>query len=602
MQYNHTGMRNRLNGDVPKVGIRAIIDGRRNGVRESLEDKTISLANLVAELISRELKHYTGQTVEAIVSETTIGGVAEAVRCSDYFRKQNVGAIIDVTYAWAYASELMEMDPMIPKAIWGFNGSQKPGAVYLAGAIAACEQKGFPVFKIYGKDLQDMENISIPEDVAEQILHFAKPAIAVSAMKGKSYLSMGGVCMGIGGSIIDPNLFQTFFGMRNEYIDMSEFVRRFDKEIYDRNELTKALAWIKDNCKEMDDPNIPEIRESRGKKKKNWETVVKMTLIARDLMIGNPELAKIGYKEESEGHNAIAAGFQGQRQWTDYFPNGDFMEAVLNSSFDWNGIRAPFMVATENDSLNGLSMLLGNLLTGTAQAFCDVRAYWSPEAVNRVTNHELNGLEKDGFIYLTNSGACAMDCTGEMEIENSAAIKPHWKVNSNDADKCVKATKWGPGKLMSFRGGGYSSSFKTRGGMPITMIRMNLVKELGPVLQLAEGYSIELPENVEAAIIKRTDPTWPKTFFVPKLTGEGVYRSVYTVMKAWGSNHCSFSYGHIGKDIITLASMLRIPVAMHNVPDEDIARPSAWDSFGTKDLEGADFRACKAFGPLYGKY
>lgn len=597
--YQHTGLKNRLNNALPKIGIRAIIDGRRNGVREAIEPNTIAIANLTAKLISENLRYSNGLPVEVIVSETTIGGVAEAVRCDEYFRKQNVGAVIDISYAFAYASESMVMDPLLPRAVWGFNGSQRPGSIYLAAATALAEQKGFPVFKIYGHDVQDMDDISIPEDVRTKILLFAKCSTALAEMKGKSYLSMGGVCMGIGASIVDSDFFYSYLGMRVEYIDMTEFVRRIEREIYDRDEYKKAIEWARVNCQEMDDPNPAEKQESRERKDKNWETVVKMALIAKDLMTGNSRLAEINYKEEAEGHNAIAAGFQGQRQWTDHFPNADFMEAISNSSFDWNGIRQPYILSTENDSLNAVTMLWGHLLTGTAQAFCDVRTYWSPDAIKRVTGYTPDGIAQHGFIYLTNSGSAALDCSGEMTVNGKAGMKPHWEITSDDVEKCIKATKWGSGKLATFRGGGFSSSFKTRPGMPVTMIRLNLVKGVGPVLQLAEGYSIALPQDIEEKIIKRTDPTWPKTFFVPRLTEKTPFKDVYSLMNAWGSNHCSFSYGHIGKELITLSSMLRIPVALHNLDDSDIYRPTAWNSFGTSNMESADFMACRNYGPVY---
>lgn len=592
---------NKLVGEFPKIGIRAIIDGRRNGVREALEENTKKLASNVAKLIEDNLTYINGEKVKVVISKTTIGGVKEAAETSEYFKSENVGAIIDVTYAWAYASELMEHDTRIPKAIWGFNGTQRPGSVYLAGAIAACEQKGYPIFKIYSNDIQEIDDTSIPEDVAQKILQFSKCAIALGTMKGKSYLSMGSVSMGIGGSIINSDLFEEYFGMHNEYIDMSEFIRRIELKIYDEEEYNEALAWVKNNCLEMKDPNKEEIQQNRQKKDEVWETVIKMTLIARDLMIGNNKLKEKGFIEEADGHNAIVGGFQGQRQWTDYYPNGDFMEAILNSSFDWNGQRTPYIVATENDSLNGMSMLLGYLLTGTSQIFADVRTYWSPNSIKKLTGHEAENSYKDGFIYLTNSGSAALDGTGRMKEKEKNVIKPFWKVTKEDMENCLKYTKWGAGKLVSFRGGGYSSSYKTVGGLPLTMVRLNLVKNLGPVLQLAEGYSIELDEEVENKIIERTDPTWPKTFFVPKLTGKGAFTSVYSVMNSWGSNHCSLCYGHVGSDIITLASMLRIPVMMHNIAEEKIFRPATWNSFGTEWLESADFRACKEYGALYKK-
>ncbi len=593
---------NRLQGSLPKIGIRPVIDGRRNGVRESLEEPIMAMAESCAALISENLRHACGLPVECVIADTTIGGVAEAARCAEKFQREGVGAVIDVTRCWCYGTEVMDMNPSIPRAIWGFNGTKKPGAVYLAGAAAAADQKGLPTFKIYGRDVQDETDFSIPGDVKENILRFARCALAVATMKGKSYLSMGSVSMGIGGSIVDDHFFQCYLGMRNEYVDMTEFVRRIEGRIYDEDEFERALAWVKENCPEMDDPNPPAIRESREEKDKNWETVVKMALIARDLMRGNPALARAGWGEEAEGHNAIAAGFQGQRPWTDHLPNGDFMEAILNSSFDWNGIREPYCIATENDSLNAVVMLFGHLLTGTAQVFADVRTYWSREAIERVSGESIPGEGSGGFIYLTNSGAATLDGTGECRHEGKPAFKHFLDITGDEASACLRATAWGEAKLVTFRGGGFSSAFRSRGSMPLTMTRLNLVKGLGPVLQVAEGTSIDLPEKIYDEIVSRTDPTWPRTFFVPRLTGEGAFTDIYGVMKRWGANHCALSYGHIGADLVTLASMLRIPVAMHNVPAENIFRPGTWDAFGTACLEGADFRACENFGPLYGKY
>jgi L-fucose isomerase and related proteins len=578
----------------PRIGIRVIVDGRRGGVRDFVEEPTRRLAQNVKKLIEENLRLPSGEKVEAAVSSTAIGGVAECERVSAEFRKENVGAVIGISKAWAYAAEVFETDKTLPQAIWGFNGSERPGAVFLAGAAAVGDQKGLPVFKIYGRDVQDSSDDSIPEDVARDILSFSRAALAVALMKNKSYLSMGGVCMGIGGSIVNPDLFHDYFGMRCEYVDMTEFVRRIERKIYDEKEYAGALEWTKKNCPESPDPNAPEKRQSREQKDAIWEFIVKMTLIARDLMIGNPELEKSGFGEEALGHSAIAAGFQGQRQWTDHFPNGDFMEAILNSPFDWNGLRTPFTLATENDSLNALTMLMGRLLTGRSQLFADVRAYWSPASISRVTGIKaLPDNLKDGFLYLSNSGAAALDGSGE------AGIKTHYEMSEVDIERCLKAVKWGAGKLSTFRGGGFSSSFETRGGLPATMSRLNYVKGLGPVLQIAEGYTLTLPEDIKKIIVARTDPTWPKTFFSPILTGKGAFISVYDVMKKWGANHCSLSFGHIGDSLITLASMLRIPVSTHNVPREKIFRPSAWDSFGTDSLENADFLACKNFGAIY---
>lgn len=592
----------RLRGQVPKVGIRPTIDGRRRGVRESLEEQTMNLAKAAAKLITDNLRHPNGMPVECVIADTCIGGVAEAAMAAEKFAKEGVGVSLTITQSWCYGSETMDMDPFTPKAVWGFNGSERPGAVYLAAVLAAHNQKGLPAFSIYGRDVQDAGDDIIPDDIKEKIIRFVKAGLVVANMRGKSYLSMGSVAMGIAGSMVNEDLFQNYLGMRNEYIDMSEFIRRIDEEIYDRAEYERALKWVKAHCKEGPDNNPPEFMASREKKDEDWKFVVKMALIARDLMVGNPRLDELGYGEEALGHNAIAAGFQGQRQWTDHFPNGDFMEAILNSSFDWNGIRQPFIVATENDTLNGLAMLFGHLVTNTAQVFADVRTYWSPFAVERVTGHKLTGLAENGFIHLLNSGSAALDGTGEQMIDGKPAMKPFWDISNDEVEKCLGRTLWRPASRGYFRGGGYSSNFTTRGGMPVTLLRLNIIKGLGPVLQIAEGYTVELPDEVHNILNDRTDPTWPTTWFVPRLTGKGPFKNVYSVMANWGANHGSFSYGHIGADIITLASMLRIPVAMHNVEDEHIFRPSYWNAFGTKDLESADFRACRALGALYGRY
>lgn len=583
----------------PKIGIRPTIDGRRKGVRESLDDLTMNMAKSVAKLLSETLCYPNGEPVECVIADTCIGGVAEAAVAADKFTKSGVGISITVTPCWCYGTETMDMDPTTPKAIWGFNGTQRPGAVYLAAVLAGHAQKGIPAFGIYGQNVQESSDTSIPADVQEKLIRFAKAGLAAACMRGKSYLSIGSVSMGIAGSIVNEEFFQDYLGMRNEYVDMSELIRRIDEEIYDPEEYQRALAWVKTNCSEGADNNPQEKQTSREQKDQDWETVVKMTLAVRDLMIGNPELAQIGFGEEALGHNAILSGFQGQRHWTDHKPNGDFLEAILNSSFDWNGIRAPYMVATENDSLNGAVMLFGYLLTNTAQIFADVRTYWSPDAVRRVTGHTLSGEAKDGILHLINSGSATLDGTGEQSRDGKPVMKPFWEISEEEASKCLEATSWRPANLEYFRGGGYSSDFLTKGGMPVTMSRINLVKGLGPVLQLAEGYSVDLPKEVHDTLDNRTDPTWPTTWFAPILNGEGAFTDVYSVMDNWGSNHGSISYGHIGADLITLASILRIPVCMHNVPKEQIFRPRVWSSFGTKDMESADFRSCETFGPLY---
>lgn len=580
----------------PKIGIRPIIDGRLGGIRESLEETTMNMAKSVEALFMQELRYPDGSPVQCVIADTCIGGVKEAAACAEKFERENVGLSLSVTPCWCYGSETMDMNPLIPKAIWGFNGTERPGAVYLAATLAAHNQKGLPAFGIYGQDVQDMGDQHIPDDVREKLLAFAKAGMAVAIMRGKSYLAIGSVSMGIAGSIVDPELFQSYLGMRNEYVDSSEVLRRIQLNIYDQDEYAKALAWTNANCREGDDFN--DKKKTREELDADWEFVVKMTIIIRDLMIGNKKLAAMGYGEEAHGHNAIVSGFQGQRQWTDFLPDGDFSEALLNSSFDWNGIRMPYMVATENDALNGVSMLFNYLLTNTAQIFADVRTYWSPDAVERVAGWTPDGRAAGGFLHLINSGSATLDGTGKQRKDGKPVMKPYWEVSEQEAKACLDATTFYPSNRSYMRGGGFSSKFVTEGGMPVTMCRLNLIKGQGPVLQIAEGWTVELPEEVHHVLDERTDKIWPTTWFVPKLTGEGNFKTVYDVMAAWGSNHGAISYGHIGADLITLAAMLRIPVCMHNVAEDKVFRPSAWSAFGM-NREGADYRACEVYGPLY---
>ena len=584
----------------PKIGIRPTIDGRQGGVRESLEEKTMNLAKAVAELISSNLKNGDGSPVECVIADGTIGRVGESAACAEKFEREGVGSTITVTSSWCYGSETMDMNPYYPKAVWGFNGTERPGAVYLAAVLASHSQKGLPAFGIYGHEVQDLQDNTIPEDVAGKLLRFARAAQAVATMRGQSYLSIGSVSMGIAGSMVNPDFFQKYLGVRNESIDSTEILRRIQEGIYDHEEFEKAMAWTERYCKvnEGADFNRPEKQKSREEKDKDWEFVVKMTIIIRDLMQGNPKLEAIGFKEEAIGHNAIFGGFQGQRQWTDFLPNGDFSETILTTSFDWNGIREAYTFATENDSLNAVVMLFGHLLTNTAQIFSDVRTYWSPDAVKRVTGKELTGLAANGVIHLINSGATTLDGTGRMDLDGRPALKEPWNITEEETKACLAATNWSPANRDYFRGGGYSSTFLTRGGMPVTMSRLNMVDGLGPVLQIAEGWTVDLDAEVHDIINQRTDKTWPTTWFAPRLTGNAPFKDVYSVMNNWGANHGAISYGHIGQDLITLASILRIPVCMHNVDEDEIFRPSAWIAFGM-DKEGADFRACKNFGPIY---
>lgn len=593
---------NRLRGGLPKIGIRPCIDGRRNGVRESLEEQTMQMAKSAAKLITDNIRHPNGLPVEVVIADTTIGGVAEAVACQEKFDREGVHITLSVTPCWCYGTETLDMDARNIKAVWGFNGTERPGAVYLACALAGYSQKGIPAFGIYGKDVQDADDTTIPDDVAEKILRFAKAALAADTMRNKSYLSVGSVAMGIAGSTIDQDFFQEYLGMRCETIDEVEILRRIDRGIYDHDEFEMAMKWVRENCQEGFDKNPEDKRFTKEEKDKQWEFVVKCYIIFRDLMIGNPKLAEMGFVEESCGRNAIAAGFQGQRQWTDHLPNGDFLEAMLSSQFDWNGIREAMVVATENDTLNGVSMLFEHLVSDRPSGFADVRTYWSPDAVERVTGKRPTGLAANGFIHLINSGAVCLDASGyATDADGNPTIKKWWDLTGEDVKALLEETVWCPADIFYFRGGGFSSHFQhgTKGGIPMTMARVNIVKGLGPVLQIAEGYSCELDPDVFEKIDKRTDPTWPTTFFAPRLTGKGAFKDVYSVMANWGANHGAFCYGHIGAELITLASILRIPVNMHNVDEEKIYRPSAWSAFGTEDKEAADYRACAAFGPLY---
>ncbi|MBL7635418.1 L-fucose isomerase [Atlantibacter hermannii] len=584
---------------LPKIGIRPVIDGRRMGVRESLEQQTMDMAKATAQLLAEQLRHPCGATVECVIADTCIAGMAESAACDQKFSTQNVGLTITVTPCWCYGSETIDMDPMRPKAIWGFNGTERPGAVYLAAALAAHNQKGLPAFSIYGHDVQDAGDTAIPQDVQEKLLRFARAGLAVASMKGKSYLSLGGVSMGIAGSIVDHNFFESYLGMKVQAVDMTELRRRIDQRIYDEQELELAVSWADQHFRFGEDKNAEQYRRDEQANRAILRESLLMAICIRDMMQGNRKLAEMGRVEESLGYNAIAAGFQGQRHWTDQYPNGDTAEALLNSSFDWNGVRQPFVVATENDSLNGVSMLFGHLLTGTAQVFADVRTYWSADAVERVTGHKLTGHAQQGIIHLINSGSAALDGTCRQQDENGKpTMKPHWQISQQEADACLAATEWCTAVHEYFRGGGFSSRFLTLGGVPFTLSRINLVKGLGPVLQIAEGWSVELPKAVHDTLDKRTDSSWPTTWFAPRVTGSGPFRDVYSVMANWGANHGVLTVGHVGADLITLASMLRIPVCMHNVDDEAIYRPSAWAAHGM-DSEGQDYRACQNYGPLY---
>ena len=596
--------KNRLIGDYPVIGIRPTIDGRRGylKVRESLEEQTMNMAKSAAKLFTDNLRYSNGEPVKVVIADTTIGRVGEAAACAEKFKKEGVAITLTVTPCWCYGAETMDMDPMTIKGVWGFNGTERPGAVYLASVLATHAQKGLPAFGIYGHDVQNADATDIPADVEEKLLRFGRAAVAAASMRGKSYLQIGSICMGIGGSIIDPSFIEEYLGMRVESVDEVEIIRRMTEGIYDQAEFEKALKWTKEKCKEGFDKNPPEIQKTAKEKEEAWEFVVKMMVIIKDLMNGNPNLPK-GCEEEMVGHNAIAAGFQGQRQWTDFYPNCDFAEALLNTSFDWNGAREPYILATENDVLNGLGMLFMKLLTNKAQIFADVRTYWSPEAVKEATGYEIEGVAKEagGFIHLINSGAACLDANGQArDADGNQVMKAWYDVTKEDQEAILKATTWNAADYGYFRGGGYSSRFLTDAEMPVTMIRLNLVKGLGPMIQIAEGWTVKLPFEVSDALWKRTDYTWPCTWFAPRTTGEGAFKTAYDVMNNWGANHGAISYGHIGADLITMCSILRIPVCMHNVDEDKIFRPASWNAFGM-DKEGQDYRACETYGPLYKK-
>ena len=594
--------KNRYIGDYPVIGIRPIIDGRRGPlkVRESLEEQTMNMAKSAKKLFEENLKYSNGEPVKVVIADTTIGRVAESAACEAKFRKEGVAITLSVTPCWCYGSETMDMNPLTIKGVWGLNATERPGAVYLASVLATYAQKGLPAFGIYGRDVQDADDTVIPEDVKTKLLRFGRAAVAAATMRDKSYLQIGSQCMGIGGSIINQDFFEEYLGMRVESVDEVEILRRMDEHIYDEKEFQKALAWIKEKAQPGFDKNPEWIQKSDEQKEKDWEFTAKMACIIEDLYQGNPNLPE-GCEEEAVGHNAICGGFQGQRQWTDHWPNCDFPEAILNTSFDWNGAREPFILATENDTLNGVSMLFMKLLTNRAQMFADVRTYWSGDSVKRVTGYEIEGHAKDadGFIHLINSGSCCLDACGEVKDENGEGVmKPWYEVTEADMDAMMKATTWNPADNGYFRGAGYSCRFLTRAEMPATMIRLNLVKNLGPVLQIVEGWTVNLPDEVSDVLWKRTDYTWPCTWFAPRTTGEGAFKTAYDVMNNWGANHGAISYGHIGADLITMCSILRIPVAMHNVPEEKIFRPAAWNAFGM-DKESQDYRACQNYGPMY---
>ncbi len=580
----------------PKIGIRPTIDGRENGVRESLEVQTMTMANTLKSHIENNYCYPDGTPVQVVVAESTIGRYKEATDCEELFEKNNVCASITVTPCWCYGMEVIDLHPTRIKAVWGFNGTERPGAVFLNAVLSAHNQLGLPAFGIYGSEVMDNDRTDIPDDVIPKIDKFIKGALAVGQLKNKSYLQIGGVSMGIAGSLVDFSLFQKYFNMNVVQVDMIEIMRRIDEGIFNPNEFETARAWVSENCTEIPDINKEHLKLTDLEIEEGLDFVTKMTLIIKDMMHGNEWLRNNGYNEEGLGNNSIAGGFQGQRQWTDYLPNGDFSETILNSSFDWNGPKSPTILSTENDALNGITMLFGHLLTNTAQVFCDVRTYWSPEAIKNLGNFTIDENLEDGMLHLINSGSAALDGTGKMRDENgNPVIKPFYDVTDEDMKNCLQATKWPVANREYFRGGGFSTNYLSEGEIPFTMTRVNLVNG-EPSIQIIEGKSIEISNDLYNAINDRTDPTWPSTFFIPN---ENTPLSTYEVMNNWGANHCVLTYGHVGDLFITLASMLRIPVSLHNIEEDRIYRPTMWTHYGTLDKTGSDFRTCEKLGPLY---
>lgn len=578
-----------------KIGIRMLVDNRP-ALRAQQQQALFKLAEQVRLLLEGQVRYGDGVPAQCVIAPQPVGCVRDAAAVSELFRAERVGAVINIARAWAYPAEVMEYDTQLPQAVWGFSGSNYPGTVFMGAAVATAAQRGCPLFKIYGRDIQAGQDLRVPEDVADKLVRFAQCALALATLRGKTYLAVGSMCMGIGASAVDHAFFQCYLGMRTQMVDTAEILRRMEQKIYDPQEYARARRWAKENCREMQDPNPCALQQPAPQKQVAWDDSVKLALILRDLMQGNPALARQGHPEEAQGCLALAASFQGQRHWTDWQVSSDFAEAVLNSSFDWDGPRRPVTVATENDALQAAAMLMGTLLTGTAQIFCDMRAYWSPQAVQAHFGTVPPTAEK-GFLYLTNSGPAPLDGTLA-----AGATKPFWAMTAEDMEGCIQHTQWGADKRAVFAGGGFSTSYQAAGGVPMTMVGLSLVKGLGPVLQIIEGETIALQPDLADALTQCTDPTWMRLFFVPRLTQAGVCSSVYNIVESWASNHCTLCGGHRAKAFTTLASMLRIPVCLHNLPPRQLFRPAVWGLYGEPGSTEADFRACQNYGPLYGAY
>lgn len=599
----------RLVGQTPTIAITPVADGRA-GAYESNVAGTWRMAEKVSRLIESRVRLPDGTAPRVVVAPEIVYGPRSGALAQEYFQREGVSANIWVSRSWSYSDELMSACIGIGSTEWqqaayGLNQTDRPGAVWLKAFCAAMDEKKRPIFSIYNPDLED-ESGDLSPYVAGRILRFARAAVAAAEMRGKNYLSVGGVSMGIIGSDARRNSFLQTFGMGTVSVDMVAIRGRIDQGFYDHEELESAFKFMKKNFKFSFD-------ESQGPRPRDLDELIRetlrMTIIVRDLMIGNPKLASSkvgkaqGFKanvERAQGANAIMAGTQGQRQWTDLYPNFDVTESILNSSFDWNGFRAPFVVATENDSKNGIGMLAANLVSGgMSQLFADIRTNWTPESVKKATGKDISRIAPQGFIDKRNSGAGALEYALDlfglvkggagMSVQDVAEAV---RADANIQDRLIRdacaGTTYMTAALEYFPGDGLSSHFRTPGGIPMTAYRYNMIgDEL--TCSVVEGATVELPRDVADCIGRITDRTWPETYWVPR----GM--SSFEYMSRIGPNHDGNSFGLIGADLLTLNAMLRVPVDMHNVPREDIFRPTFWDRCG-----GDDFRACEKLGPVYG--
>ena len=594
-----------LVGHIPTIAITPVADGRP-GAYEDNQANTWGMVEKVHNLLSGRITLSDGTPVRFVVAPEIVYGARTGALAQEYYIRQGVSANIWVSRSWAYSDELMSACQGFGSSEWqqaayGLNQTDRPGAVWLKAFTAAMDEKNRPIFAIYNPDLED-ESGDLSPYVAERLMRFARCAATVAEMRGKNYLSIGSVSMGIIGSDMRRNTFLHYLGMGTASVDMVAVKGRMDQGFYDHDELELAFNFMKRRFKfnfgEGQRPLTPDglLRDC-----------IKMTMIVRDLMHGNPVLAKasVGARqgfcadvERAQGYNAIAAGTQGQRQWTDLYPNFDMTESLLTSSFDWNGYRAPMIVATENDSKNAIGMLIANLLSGAPQLFADIRTNWTPESIKSATGVDVSKIAPLGLIDKRNSGAGALDYAldifstvkdGSQKTiqEVVQAIRAGKRIQQDLIKRAIEATTYEAAVLEYFAGDGLSSSFQTPGGVPLTAYRYNMVDNM-LTCSVVEGETVALPEDVISHISNVTNATWPESYWAPR------DMSSFEYMSRIGPNHDGNSFGLIGADMITINAMLRIPVDMHNVDKADIFRPTMWDRFG-----GDDFRACETLGPLY---